>query len=149
REEIYRMNSFGLIETVWHDLRHGARVLRRTPGFTLVALLSLAMGIGATTAIFSVIYGVLISPYPYGHPDQIWAPLIRDNTKPQQGGFSIHQMRDYVELKKLPAFSETMATRPENRLLTGDRAPETFQAINVTANAFQFLEVPPILGRTI
>jgi predicted permease len=138
----------GTIETLWQDVRYGARVLRKTPGFTLVALLSLALGIGATTAIFSVVYGVLISPYPYGRPGEIWAPLIRDLKNPR-GGFSFHQMRDYVELKKLPAFSETMATRPENRLLTGDRAPENFQSISVTANAFQFLEVPPVLGRTI
>jgi predicted permease len=106
------------------------------------------IGILATTAIFSVIYGVLISPYPYARPGEIWAPLIRDLKNPQ-GGFSFHQVRDYVELKKLPAFSETMATRPENRLLTGDRAPENFQAVSLTANAFHFLGVPPVLGRTI
>ena len=142
------MNGLGAIETLWQDVRYGARVLRKTPGFTLVALLSLSLGIGATTAIFSVIYGVLISPYPYARPGEIWAPLIRDLKNPQ-GGFSFHQMRDYVEVKKLPAFSETMATRPENRLLTGDRAPENFQSVSVTCNAFQFLGVQPVLGRTI
>jgi putative ABC transport system permease protein len=131
------------------DLRFGTRVLRKSPGYTLVALLSLALGIGATTAMFSVVYGVLISPYPYARPHQIWAPLIRDLNNPQQGGFSRHRMRDYTELKKLPAISEAMATMPEGRLLTGDHDPETFTAISVTANAFQFLGVAPILGRTI
>jgi len=148
REEIYRMNSLGFVETLWQDVRYASRGLRKSPGFTLVALLSLALGIGATTAIFSVIYGVLISPYPYARPGEIWAPAIHDKNNPKQW-FSFHQIRDYVELKKLPAFSETMATMPENRLLTGDRAPENFQSISVTSNAFQFLGVPPILGRSI
>jgi putative ABC transport system permease protein len=135
--------------TLWQDARYGVRAMRKTPGLTGVALLSLALGIGATTAIFSVVYGVLIAPYPYAKPGEIWAPLIRDLKNPQQGGFSVHAMRDYIELKKLPAFAETMATHPENRLLTGGRSPENFTAVEVTANAFHFLDVPPILGRTI
>ena len=148
REEIYRMNSLGWLETVWQDVRYASRGLRHSPGFTLVALLSLALGIGATTAIFSVVYGVLISPYPYARPGEIWALEIHDLKNPQQVR-NFHHMREYVELKKLTAFQETMATVPEQRLLTGDRPPETFRAINVTANAFQFLGVPPVLGRTI
>jgi putative ABC transport system permease protein len=131
------------------DLRFGARVLWKSPTYTLVALLSLALGIGATTAMFSVVYGVLMSPYPYARPHEIWAPLISDLNNPQRGGFSRHQMRDYVQLKQLPALADAMATRPESRLLTGDHDPENFTAISVTANAFQFLGVAPILGRTI
>jgi putative ABC transport system permease protein len=148
REEIYRMNSLGLIETLWQDVRYATRGLRKSRGFALVALLSLALGIGATTAIFSVVYGVLISPYPYARPGEIWAPQIRDLKNPQQMR-NFHHMREYVELKKLPAFRDTMATLPGNRLLTGDHAPESFSAISVTSNAFQFLGVPASLGRPI
>jgi len=145
----HRINSLSLLESLWKDALYGVRALGKTPGFTLVALLSLALGIGATTAIFSAVYGILVSPYPYARPGEIWAPLIRDLKHPQMTGFSMHQMRDYVELKQIPAFSGTMATLPEIRLLTGDRAPESFRAVSVTANAFRFLGVPPVLGRTI
>ena len=142
------MNNLQRIESLGHDTRYGARVLMKSPGFLLVALLSLALGIGATTAIFSVVYGVLISPYPYAKPAEIWAPEIHDLKNPKDSrGF--YQMRDYVEMKQLPAFAEAMATNPGNRLLTGNRAPENFQSIAVTANAFQFLGVAPAWGRTI
>ncbi|MCU1262539.1 MAG: hypothetical protein JWO80_5424, partial [Bryobacterales bacterium] len=142
REEIYRMNTLGFIETLWQDLRYGFRVLRKSPGLTLVALLSLSLGIGATTAIFSVVYGVLISPYPYAKPDQIWAPELRNAKNPRQRGMFQH-LSEYLEIRKQPAFSAVMGTSPENQLLTGDRPPENFTAVSVTSNAFEFLGVPP------
>jgi predicted permease len=142
------MNILQRVESLGYDVRYGARVLMKSPGFLLVALLSLALGIGATTAIFSVVYGVLISPYPYAKPAEIWAPALRDLKNPKQArGF--YRMRDYVEMKKLPAFAEAMATNPGNRLLTGNHAPENFQSIAVTSTAFQFLGVAPAWGRTI
>lgn len=148
REEIYKMNSIGFLETLWQDLRFGARMLWKSPGLTLVALLSLSLGIGATTAIFSVVYGVLISPYPYAKPGEIWATMIRDAKDPKQWRM-FHRLSEYQEVAKLPAFASSMGTMPENQLLTGDRAPENFTAVSVTVDAFQFLGVPPVLGRTI
>jgi len=59
------------------DLGYAVRMFRRSPSFVLVALLSLMLGIGATSAIFSVVYGVLIAPYPYAKPGEIWAPGVR------------------------------------------------------------------------
>jgi putative ABC transport system permease protein len=114
----------------------------------MVALVSLALGIGAATAMFSVVYGVLIAPYPYARPGEIWAPAIVNAHNPQQER-DAHHLAEYLELRKLPAFSSTMATSPGNQLLTGSHAPENFTAIQVTGNAFQFLGVAPVLGRTI
>jgi putative ABC transport system permease protein len=136
------------MDTLWQDLRYGVRVLRKSPGLTLVALLSLSLGIGATTAIFSVVYGVLISPYPYAKPNEIWAPYIRDAKNPRQERRFLH-LSEYQELEKVAAFSEVMATSPEIQLLTGDRAPENFTAVLLTGNAHRFLGVQPVLGRTI
>ena len=148
REEIYRMNTLGFFETFWQDVRYGLRTLRRAPGLTAVALLSLALGIGSTTAIFSVVYGVLISPYPYARPGEIWAPAFRSAKNPKQWG-AAYRVSAYLRMREMPAWSATMATLPDSRLLTGGRAPESFQTIQVTANAFEFLGVQPVLGRTI
>src|SRR6476646_3330784 len=94
--------------TLWQDFRYGLRVLRKSPGLTAVALLSLALGIGATTAIFSVVYGVLISPYPYSRPGEIWAPVIQNAKNPKQGRGS-SKISEYLRVRELPAFSATMA----------------------------------------
>uniref|UniRef100_Q020Z0 Permease n=1 Tax=Solibacter usitatus (strain Ellin6076) TaxID=234267 RepID=Q020Z0_SOLUE len=148
REEIYRMNSLSFLETFWQDLRYGLRVLWKSPGITAVALLSLALGIGATTAIFSVVYGVLISPYPYAKANEIWAPEIHNAKEPNQARYNYH-VAEYLQVRKLPAFAEVMATSPENRLLAGGLDPESFTSVLVTSNAFHFLGVKPLLGRTI
>ena len=71
REEIYQMNTIGWLESVWQDLRYGARVLRRSPGFAAVALLSLALGIGANAAIFQLLDVVRLRTLPLHHPEQI------------------------------------------------------------------------------
>src|ERR1044071_3005187 len=115
-----------------NDLRYALRMLLKQPGFSAVAVLTLALGIGATTAIFSVIYGVLISPYPYSRPGEIWSPGMQTPKDPKQGR-GTNKISEYLRVRELPAFAATMATLPENRLLTGSHAPESFTSINVTA----------------
>jgi len=132
---------------MFQDLRFGVRMLLKHKGLTAVAVLTLALGIGATTALFSVIYGVLISPYPYARSHEIWTPgLVSVNAKETMRPYPLAA---YQEMAKLPAFAEVMATSPETVLLTGEHAPENFGGIRVSSNAFQFLGVPPLVGRTI
>jgi len=147
KEESREMWGLRSFETLWQDVRYGARMLRRSPGFTAVAALSLALGIGANTAIFSVIYGVLIAPYPYAHPDEIWAPRVQGVRSGQRRG--PHRVSEYLEISKLPVVADVMATTMESVLLTGDHAPESFDGVLMSGNAFDFLGVKPALGRAI
>jgi putative ABC transport system permease protein len=133
-------------ETVTQDLGYALRSFKRSPAFVGVALLSLMLGIGATTAIFSVIYGVLISPYPYARPGEIWSPEVRAIEGRGGHGYTLDEL---PKLAAVPAFSDVMATSIETVLMTGEFAPESFNGVLLTANAFNFLGVPPLLGRTI
>src|ERR671937_97453 len=113
--------------TLWQDLRYSWRMLLKKPGFTAVAVLTLALGIGATTALFSVIYGVLISPYPYAKPQEIWTPGLRSVRANQT--MRPYRLSAYLEMAKLPAFSDVMATSPGSVPLTGEFAPENVRGI--------------------
>jgi putative ABC transport system permease protein len=136
-----------VMEALLQDVRHALRAFRHNRGFVAVAVLSLMLGIGATTAIFSVVYGVLIDPYPYARSGEIWAPGIQAVTPSQERGpFS---MAEYLEMKKVPAFADVMATSFASVLLTGEFAPESFNGVLMSGNAFNFLGVPPVVGRTI
>jgi putative ABC transport system permease protein len=134
------------LETFVQDLEYAARSFRRSRGFTLVALLSLMLGIGATSSIFSVIYGVLIAPYPYARPGEIWAPEVR--AVDGRGGRP-YRVDELSRLAELPAFADVMGTSIETVLMTGEFAPESFGGVLLTGNAFNFLGVPPVVGRTI
>ncbi len=134
-------------ETVRQDLGYAVRAFRRSPGFVFVALLSLTLGIGASSAIFSVIYGVIIAPYPYARPHEIWAPQIRGADG--RSGRVSHTLDEFLQVSKLSAFADVMGTSGQAVLLTGEFTPEAFQGVLLSGNAFNFLGVPPVVGRTI
>jgi putative ABC transport system permease protein len=90
KEEWRDARSFRLIEALWQNLRYSGRMLRKKPGFTLVAVLTLALGIGATTAIFSVVYATLFEPLPYPKPDQlvmVWSKVNQTRNSVSAGDY--------------------------------------------------------------
>jgi len=137
----------GWIENLIRDVRYGARMLCKNPAFTAVAVLTLALGIGATTALFSVVYGVLISPYPYAKPHEIWTPGLSSASGDQR--MRPYPLAFYLEMAKLSVFSDVMATAPGGALLTGEFSPQTLRSVRLSGNALQFLGVKPVLGRVI
>ena len=87
REDIYTMNSLGFIETLWQDVRYGARLLRRNPTFAVVAILTLALGTGANTAIFELVNAVTLRTLPVDRPEQLAEVRIVKTREGRTGSF--------------------------------------------------------------
>jgi len=144
-QEICRERRFGRwLEEFVRDFQFGVRGLARSRGFTTAAVLTLALGIGATTSIFSVVYGILLNPYPYAKSGEIWAPEVRDQKTQNWIGLRI---TDYLGMGKLPGVASAMATVPGSVALSGGTNPEIITGVRVTGTAFPFLGVTPVIGR--
>src|SRR5262245_45369649 len=131
------------------DLRYGVRMLLKTPGFTSVAIFTLALGIGANTAIFSLVNAVLLRPLPYHDPDRL-AMLWTDDPKRNihEEGTSYPNFLDWRNQNKL--FTDmAICSRGNPVILTGGDEPERVMGDLVSANLFPLLGVKPVLGRTI
>ena len=127
-----------------HDLRYAVRGLRSSPGFTAVALLTLAMGIGASTTIFSVANAVLLRPFPYHEPDRI---VRLYETNPTTETFSISEP-DYIDWRqRVRSLSQLAAFAAENASLLGDGDPEELSAMAATPSLFPLLGARPLMGR--
>jgi predicted permease len=146
REEILRMNSIALLENFLRDARYACRTLLRNPGYALVAVLTLGLGIGANTAIFTVINGVLLRPLPYAKSGQI---VHLEQTAARLGpdplGFSVQEIRDYREQNRV--FSDLAEYHSMTFTLLGTKNPERVVTGVVSANYFDVLGVKPALGR--
>jgi putative ABC transport system permease protein len=132
--------------TAWQDLRYAARVLRNRPGFTLVAVLTLSLGIGANTAIFSVVNAVVLKPLPFPNPEQI--VLVRDDLSGRQLqdiGMSVDELRDFQE--RSGVFDQISAVWPVDANLTGSDRPERIELLAVSPNYFSLLGANAQLGR--
>lgn len=127
------------------DLRFGARTLRNQPGFTLIAVLTLALGIGANTAIFSVVNAVLLAPLPFAEPERI----VRLYGVFSQGNQASTSPPDFLDYRaQNQSFAEFAALRPGSYNLTGQTEPERITGAAVTSNFFRALGVQPLRGRT-
>jgi putative ABC transport system permease protein len=146
REEIYRMNSIGFLETLWQDVRFALRMLRKSPGFTAVAGLTLAVGIGANTAIFSVVYAVLLRPLPYANPNQLVSVFEANPSK----GVPVDALSypNFLECSDHNGvFSQMAGYNAHDLALTGAGEPTTVHTIAVTPEMFSLLRARPLVGR--
>jgi putative ABC transport system permease protein len=134
-----------VIETLWQDLRFGARTLLRNPGFATIAVLTLALGIGANAAIFSVVNAVLLRPLPWGDADRavmIWSKWTAFDKTWVATGEVVDYRRRSRTLQEVAAWGDGQVN------LTGDGDPERLSAANISANTFATLGVAPLVGRS-
>ena len=145
RDLAYDVRGGGMLETLWQDLRYGARMFLKQPGFTLIAVLTLALGIGANTAIFSVVNAVLLRPLPYAEPERLvwlWDTLPQLPTAPT----SLPEFLDWKGQNQ--SFEHLAAFQSGNMFIdAGDGTRDTPVGI-VTPETFALFRVSPILGRT-
>ena len=146
REEIYRMNTISPLDTLGRDLRLAFRGMRRRPGFTLAVVLTLALGIGANTAIFGVVDGVLIKPLPYPNAGELVSvEHVAPGLKVDEFRMSPSQYFTYREQGRV--FQHIGLYGDGGRTITGLGEPEQARALFVTHDVLQALGVQPQLGR--
>jgi putative ABC transport system permease protein len=145
KEEYRRQRGLPMLEDLWKDLRYGARGLLRQPAFTLVAVLTLALGIGANTAIFSVINAVLLKPLPVPEPDRL--VILYETFKPSGvTAVSVPNLRDWQQQNTV---FDGMAAYEEGTFnLESGASAQRLRGLRVEANYFDVLNVKPELGRT-
>ena len=146
REAAYDVRGGGFVESLLHDVRYGWRTLRRNPGFTFAALLTLALGIGANSAIFSVASGVLLRPLPYPDPNRlamVWMTNSRINLLEDW-----HSFPNYWDYRaQNTTFDDLAIFNGTSRTLTGEGDPDRLIGAYSSANLFDVLGVRPIRGR--
>lgn len=149
KEVCREMWTFHAMENFLQDLRYGARMLRKSPGFTAIAVLTLALGIGANTAIFSVVNAVLLKPLPYPDANRVVMMYLQDpSLRLARGDMGD---ADFLALEQQQQSFESVAAYSSSDngfTLTGNEEPEEISGGQVTAHFFDVLGVRPMLGRT-
>ena len=149
REEIYEMNSVPLVEPLLRDVRFALRMLRKTPGFTFAAVVTLALGIGANTAVFSVVNALLFTPLPFPHPDRL--AVLEYHTRSPKGGENRdigangrmwEAVRDHTSKVDAAVLGGTSGVN----LIAGESAAYVFQQ-RVSAGYFRVMGIAPMIGR--
>lgn len=140
--------QFRIAESLWEDVRYALRQLARDPGFTLICLVSLALGIGATVAVFSVVWGVLLHPYPYAGADRMITFRVASGLG--QNGFSNYLLlneKEFEALQQSDVLDGVIATDSWDMAATGQELPEAVHTGKLSSNALEYFGVPPTLGR--
>lgn len=146
KEECRESRRVHALETLLQDVRYGLRMMRRSPGFTAVAIATLTLGIGANTAIFSVVNGVLLRPLEYPHPEQL-ITLHESRANFPTGSVSYPNFRDWQ--KENQTFSAMAITRTSSFSLTKAGEAEQVSGMFMSADLFPLLGVSPVLGRNL
>jgi predicted permease len=136
---------FSLLKSLPQDLRYGSRVLVKSPGFSLIAILTLALGIGANTAIFSVVNGVLLNPLPFHDPHQL-VSMFQEMPNFKNGSISYLNFTDWRRMNT--TFAAMAAYRSTGFNLSGNGEPERLHGEMISAGFFEILGVNPVMGRT-
>jgi predicted permease len=145
KEDTREVDAIGWLDTVASDLRFGVRMFRKNPGFTLVAILTLALGISSNTAFFSVVNGVLLNPLPYPQPEQL---VTLGESKPNFTNGSISYPNFFDWQKDNQVFSLMAIARSYGYSLTGLGDAEQIDAKLISADYFSVLGANPVMGRT-
>ena len=147
KENCREQRSGFWLETLIADARYALRVMRKNPGFAAIAILTLALGIGANTAIFSVVYAVLLKPLPYPAPNQL---VVVFEAKPQEGvDFTGVSYMDFEDVRaQNSVFTELAGNQEHDLTVTGRGEPFVADTAVVTAGLFDVLQVAPLMGRT-
>jgi len=149
-EDRRALQTLPTVEALWHDLRYALRALWRSPGYAIVSIATLGLGIGAATAIFSVIYNVMWAPFPYRDADRLVFVRIYDTQRgPSIGrqGYSAAEVREFVETNHV--FDGTTAARGELVLYRHHTGTEAFGGVHVTPGTFEFFGLPALHGRVL
>jgi len=146
KETNRELRGLPMLETFFQDTRYAIRVLRKNPGFTAVAVLTLALGIGANTAIFSIVYAMLLKPLPYSQPEQLLAVF---EVQPQAGGEATGwSYANFAELREQNRiFSDMAGSQLHQLTLTGRGEPSVVNTAVVTPELFSVFGQKPMLGR--
>jgi len=134
------------IETLLQDLRFGARNLGKAPGFTAIAVIALALGIGANAAMFSIVNAVLLRPLPYAEPDRL-VKLYTSMPQFREASVSYPNFLDWQQRSR--SFDLMAAYRGDNFNLTGQASPERLRGVMASSTMFDVLGVKPIIGRVV
>ena len=149
REDIYAMNTVGVVDRLVQDVRYGVRVLARSPGFTTAAVLTLALGIGGVTIIYSVIRNVLLDPFPYTDSRRMIDLFVVDTaSNGRRGALRADEFLDYQEQSDV--FDGVIGTISARDMpMPAHDGADSLSVCEVTPNAFEFLGVGAALGRGI
>jgi predicted permease len=149
QEEARSTWSWNWLESIWRDLRYGARTLLRTPGFALTAILVMALGIGATTSLFTIVRSVLLRPLPFRDPDKL--VMLYERFRQQPESYNVVAPADFRDWRaQTHGFEDMGVWRWYGLNLTGEHGelPEVLGAAAASWNLFSVLGVEPVLGRT-